>query len=88
MRELYLDNAQQLQVHLEGVNEVLECSLCLTGLNSPDILTTMKIKVTVESSWVGPREHFFDDWGNAEEFARAMRDCQYRTKVEEVLAND
>lgn len=48
----------------------------------------MKIKVTVQSAWVGPREHFFDDWGNAEEFALAMRECQYKTKVEEVLADE
>jgi len=48
----------------------------------------MKIKVTVISAWVEPREHFFDDWGNAEEFALAMRECQYKTKVEEVLADE
>ena len=47
----------------------------------------MKIKVTVQSTWVGPREHLFDDWGDAEEFALAMRDCQYKTQVEEVLAD-
>ena len=51
------------------------------------ILVIMKIKVTVVSHWVGPREHLFDDWGNAEEFALAMRDCQYKTVVEEVLAD-
>jgi hypothetical protein len=45
----------------------------------------MKIKVTVISNWVGPREHYFDDWGNAEEFALAMRECQYKTTVEEVV---
>ena len=44
----------------------------------------MKIKVTVTSAWVGPREHYFDDWGNAEEFALAMRECQYKTLVEEI----
>ena len=54
---------------------------------STDWSTSMKIKVTVTSAWVGPREHYFDDWGNAEEFALAMRDCQYKTKVEEVLAD-
>ncbi len=50
----------------------------------------MKIKVTVVvvSHWVGPREHLFDDWGNAEEFALAMREYQYKCKVEEVLADE
>jgi hypothetical protein len=48
----------------------------------------MTIKVTVESAWVGPREHIFYDWGNAEEFALAMRECQYKCKVEEVLADE
>jgi len=47
----------------------------------------MKIKVTVQSAWVSPEEHYFDDWGDAEEFALAMRDCQYKTQVEEVLAD-
>jgi len=48
----------------------------------------MSIKVTVVSNWVGPQEHYFDDWGNAEEFALAMRECQYKCKVEEVLADE
>jgi hypothetical protein len=51
----------------------------------------MKIKVTVVSNWVGPREHYFDDWGDAEKFAQSMRDCQYKTvieEVEEVLADE
>jgi hypothetical protein len=48
----------------------------------------MIIKVTVESAWVGPREHLFEDWGNAEEFALAMRECQYRAVVEEVVDSE
>lgn len=42
-------------------------------------------KVTVVSAWVGPREHFFDDIASAEEFALAMRECQYKTEIEEVV---
>jgi len=29
LSELYLDLARETKQHLEGVNEVLECSLCL-----------------------------------------------------------
>lgn len=49
----------------------------------------MSIKVTVISAFHKPEEHYFDDWGNAEEFALAMRECyQYKCKVEEVLADE
>ena len=44
----------------------------------------MSIKVTVISAFHKPEEHYFDDWGNAEEFASEMRQCyQYKTIVEE-----
>lgn len=48
----------------------------------------MKIKVTVISAFQKPEEHYFYDWGNAEEFALAMRECQYKCKVEEVFADE
>jgi hypothetical protein len=44
----------------------------------------MKIKVTVISAFHKPEEHYFEDWGNAEEFALAMRECQYKAVVEEL----
>lgn len=44
----------------------------------------MKIKVSVLSAFQKPEEHFFDDWGNAEEFALAMREQQFKTVVEEI----
>ena len=44
----------------------------------------MNIKVTVISAFQKPEEHYFDDWGNAEEFALAMREQQFKTVVEEV----
>jgi len=49
----------------------------------------MSIKVTVISAFQAPEEHYFDDWGNAKEFALEMRQCyQYKCKVEEVLADE
>ena len=53
-------------------------------LVSVDWSTNMNIKVTVISAFQKPEEHYFDDWGNAEEFALAMREQQFKTVVEEV----
>ena len=48
---------------------------------------TKRIKVIVVSAWVGPREHFFDDIASAHEFAQAMKECQYKTEIEEIEEN-
>lgn len=47
-----------------------------------------QFKVTVVSNWVGPREHLFNDLGTAQEFALAMRNCQYKTEIEEVNCDE
>jgi hypothetical protein len=41
LKKLYLDLARETKQHLEGVNEVLECSLCLSLLKGSDILLNM-----------------------------------------------
>ena len=39
--ELYRELLEGFAVRLEGVNEVLECSLCLMSINGSDILLFM-----------------------------------------------